>query len=303
MQVRTLRASSWSPLDGDGPLRYPRLLALHLVRRLEAFMSAGTLPGYRSFRPRHSIVTDAAMKHTPSRQICIDFLKSLDFALLKQRLGPLHVFDIGCGRGDYARYFLDAGAQSYRGADAVPRKDWNAVEDSRVSFQAVECGKEQLAIPEHCNLIFSQSALEHIRWDVSLMQDVSRHCQAAERPVMQLHMLPAPASISLYGAHGWRVYAAAQVARLVAPFGGADVRVYGMGSRRARALYYRRYADNRFFRVLAQPWVPYRPDRKAAGQVTAQQAEPSSQRDADFLALMITTGLRLPYGLVHGASA
>ena len=143
--------------------------------------------------------------------------------------------------------------------------------------------------------------VEHIRWDVSLMEDVARHCRTAGHPVVQVHLVPAAASISLYGAHGWRVYAAAQVARLTASFVDAELRVYGMGNRRTRALQYRRFADNRLFRILAHPFVRYRPDEKASGRVAPDQAEPASQREADFLALVIATGFSLPDGLVRPA--
>ena len=213
------------------------------------------------------------------------------------------MLDIGCGRGDYARHFLEAGVASYHGVDIAPRADWTAKEDLRVAFQVLHCGLDTLVAPERCNLIFSQSALEHIRWDVSFMQDVARHCEAAQHPVVQIHLLPAPASISLYGAHGWRVYAATQIARLVAPFSGADVRVYGLGSRSTQSLYYRSFADNRLFRVIAGPFVRYSPDRTATGHVTAAQAEPSSPGDADFLALLIASGLKLPDELLLGTPA
>ena len=300
--ARQLQASSWSLFDGDAPLRYPHLLALHVARRLEALLSFGALPGYRSFRPAEPVIMDENKRPTPTRQICNAFLKAFDFQRLRQRLGPLHVLDIGCGRGDYARHFFDAGAESYHGVDIAPRADWAAA-DSRMAFQALDCGRDAREAPGRCNLIFSQSALEHIRWDVSLMQDLARHCEVADHPIVQIHLLPAPASISLYGAHGWRVYAAAQIARLLAPFGGVETRAYGLGSHSTRALHYRRFADNRFFRVIAAPVVRHSPDEAATGRVAAEQAEPSSARDADFLALVIASGLELPDGLVRGAPA
>lgn len=304
---RALRASSWSPIDGDAALRYPQVLALHILRRLEAFVSRGALPDYRPFRPLEPVVIGEAVKHSPTRQINIAFLQAFDFPWLQRQLGPLHVLDIGCGAGGYADRFLAADVASYHGVDVAARETWAAADASRVTFQTVECGKEPLTVPGRCNVVFSQSALEHIRWDLSLMEDVARHCRNAGHPVVQLHLVPAAASISLYGAHGWRVYAAAQVARLAAPFAQAQaplqaqVRVYGMGNRRTRALQYRRFADNRLLRVLAEPFVPYRRDETASDRVAPDRAGPVDAHDADFLALVIATGLRLPETLVRGA--
>lgn len=297
---RVLRKSSWSPINGDLPLRYPQLLALHLLRRLENLCSRGNLPNYRPYRSSRPVVLRLPKDPTPSRQINLDFLESLNFSRLRAWLGPVHVADIGCGRGDYAARFLAMGAESYHGVDVLARDEWECCGHPSVTFERVECGRHPLELPHRCNLIFSQSALEHVRWDVSLMEDVARHCQAAGHPVLQLHLVPGPASIALYGAHGWRVYGAGQVARLIAPFSDdAEACVWGMGSAAARQLHYRRFADNRLRRILVEPFRRYAPDRGVVGEVPAEQTRPRSAAEADFFALLLATGMSLPDDLIE----
>lgn len=130
-------------------------------------------------------------------------------ALMRLPKRPVAVLDVGCGRGHYADFLRQHGVTgSYLGIDVEARPDWTryAGADHGLEAEFRQGAIEIIDLPEErFDFVFSSSALEHIEDDARAIQRMF----AATRPGgVGLHLVPAPASIFLYGYHGWRRYAA-----------------------------------------------------------------------------------------------
>ncbi len=128
-------------------------------------------------------------------------------ALVPLAGSPVAILDVGCGRGHYASFLRERGLTgNYLGIDVQARDDWHRFagpqEGLAVTFQ--EGMVETVNLPNaHFDFVFSSSALEHIADDTAAAERI----HAATRPGgLGLHLVPAPASILLYGYHGWRRY-------------------------------------------------------------------------------------------------
>ena len=185
MMTRKYLSTTWSLINGDSNLSFVQVLIYHLLVRLENFLSFGEeIKGARIYLPKSSIRYDASSSSSP-RQLCWDFLHSLDFANLVDQGNGLNVLDIGCGKGHYSKYFQEKGPTQYLGIDAVRNKEWDSLEDKNTNFTMCSCGVEALPIPQGTNVIFSQSSLEHINYDLTLFRDISEYVNHHNHP-MQL---------------------------------------------------------------------------------------------------------------------
>jgi SAM-dependent methyltransferase len=134
----------------------------------------------------------------------IDFLKK-NFS----KDHTINIIDIGCGSGRYYEYISNLGSQlNYIGLDIAKNTSWkNSTENKK--FYEVELGenntesiKKIASNLESANLVFSHSALEHIKNDISAIQEINEFCPNA----LHLHLVPAPSMFLGEILHGWRRY-------------------------------------------------------------------------------------------------
>lgn len=149
---------------------------------------------------------------SPARAVCDLFWMSLPWARIQEELGAIHVLDIGCGSGRYGEMldgYSGGRVASYLGFDVMPREDaWRAAEARNPTFRFRRIrGSGDLAdVPPQTTMIMSQSALEHIEDDIDYFRGIRRFVGCASRPVLQVHLFPAPACLRLYSWHGVRQY-------------------------------------------------------------------------------------------------
>ena len=142
---------------------------------------------------------------TPVRNINNMFWETLNWKHLTRQLGgTVNIFDIGCGNGNYGigfQNFLGEGFRSYTGIDIYKDKNYPA------QYSHILCNAEKSAdyLDGH-NLIVSQSSLEHMENDKFILKEVTKTLCDSNKPFIQIHVVPATASLILYGWHGWRQY-------------------------------------------------------------------------------------------------
>lgn len=121
--------------------------------------------------------------------------------------GEVTVLDIGCGAGRLAQPLSDAGfAGSYIGVDAEPHPRWDeitGVGGFGMRFIQADAESLDLAGLPPIDLLVSSTALEHIERDAHV---VRRFGELLSPRGVQIHFVPATASLPLYGPHGWRQY-------------------------------------------------------------------------------------------------
>ena len=125
---------------------------------------------------------------SPSRKLCDLFWATLPWQAVAEELGGIRAVDVGCGSGRYAALLKEWSGDrvaSYTGIDVTPRDDWRQLEssDSTMRFVAASAADFHLVAPADCNLIVSQSAIEHIDEDLTFFERVRDVIDAHRNPV------------------------------------------------------------------------------------------------------------------------
>ena len=154
----------------------------------------------------------------------------------------LKVLDIGCGDGRFyevlQKYFDNI---NYLGIDARPYDKWNTLKSDKVSFKSINLNKTDfnfLNDYKHFDLIFSQSALEHIKNDLDVLKTLSQKYSSARN----LHIAPSAMSFLNYLTHGYRRYNYKDLNRL-SKLINKDVKITKLGGYSAIKAYFNYYYD------------------------------------------------------------
>ena len=158
------------------------------------------------YNPILSILNINSFSKTPSRLLCDGFWNSIDYRNLKLQLNSnLKFFDIGCGSGLYGKFLKNVCGEyfsSYTGLDIYKNKNYPS-EFTHINSSAENVYKH---INKETNVVISQSALEHIKKDDFVIEEVTKKLIENNNPFLQIHMLPASKCLWLYLWHGYRQY-------------------------------------------------------------------------------------------------
>lgn len=159
-------------------------------------------------------------KDSPSRRLSNLFWLNLPWDTLRKELGALHIFDTGCGSGGYAIRLQNWSGQqiaSYCGMDFQSHERWAALQAQYpfVSFIQGDATNVEKYIPEETDVFITQSALEHIEMDILYFRRIHEFIARRRRNTVQVHLLPSPACLDLYGFHGVRQYTPRTIAKIV----------------------------------------------------------------------------------------
>jgi len=141
------------------------------------------------------------------------------------------ILDIGCGSGGNAYQFRSAGVTGrYLGIDLHPHPHWPAIERTSEN-EALKCEFQVLDAEElddlgQFDLVFSTSTLEHIRDVETAVKNIAR---LTSEGGFSFHAVPAPFSIFLYSAHGFRRFSAGRAADLFRRSGLHIQAIVGLG--------------------------------------------------------------------------
>jgi hypothetical protein len=175
-------------------------------------------------------------RQTPSRVLSNLFWLNLPSAAIREELQQINLLDIGCGSG---RYFtvLDkklGGVQAYTGIDVQRNPLIDQLErDPRARFVLSPAEEVDLGILRESNLIYSQSAMEHVPLDLLTFRRIAETARAKTTPTLQLHLLPSALMFRQYGPHGYRGYNSQALKAIVDLFADfSEVTIYTLGGPR-----------------------------------------------------------------------
>lgn len=162
---------------------------------------------------------------------------------MHERLGDLHILDVGCGSGGYGPRLLEwsgGHVSSYTGADLQGQAAWAALERSDRRLRFVEASAAHMAenIPAGTNVVMSQSTIEHIEGDLDVFRRIAAYAARLERPSLQVHLCPSAACLGLYLFHGVRQYTPRTLSKISRLFERAEVTVYRLGGRECNRLHF-----------------------------------------------------------------
>ena len=184
-------------------------------------------------------------KSSPSRALSDLFWLKLDWESIQKTLGEIHIFDVGCGSGNYAlklQEFSKHRIASYCGVDCRPRENWATLQEmSRfITLRELNSNNIYPAIPATTNLFISQSAIEHFEEDLVYFQQVKKYITRTQKEVIQAHLLPSKIHLKLFPLHGVRQYFPRTIAKITRLFDGENSYsiLFNLGGRHCNALHY-----------------------------------------------------------------
>jgi len=148
---------------------------------------------------------------SPSRILCDNLWSNINYSDICDILSDkLKIFDIGCGNGSYffkMNFNKNKNLSSFTGIDKTSKFEWDSIEKrySNVNFITDDAVNSDMHLNNH-NLIISQSALEHIKYDEETLKNISNTLASNNYKSIQIHLVPASHTLFTYLFHGYRQY-------------------------------------------------------------------------------------------------
>lgn len=179
------------------------------------------------------------LSSSPSRKLSDIFWRTLPWQEMEKELGGIHVFDTGCGQGNYSLRLWD-GVRSYTGIDAKRRDNWGKLEKEHPNFRFIESPSTDIAplIPNDTNLFITQSAIEHFDNDLDFFRQIKDFDK--DKKYMQIHLLPGKATLPLYLFHGVRQYTPRTISKITRVFDNAkEISLYPLGGKECKKIHFK----------------------------------------------------------------
>lgn len=232
-------------INGDFPMNLLQRAVYFGFNIVEELRPQPTLSDVIPFRIEASAYPGDCLARTasPSRILSNLFWLGLPVEAIEAALGTVRIVDVGCGKGGYAKLFAKrfGTMESYLGIDVERRDAWDrhSTRDPRCRFVAAPAESITDEVLGDATLIVSQSALEHFPEDLTFAGKVGGWAASADRPILQLHILPGPKNWRQYGTHGFRGYTKRALAGLIDAFQPRDHRVFVLGGKACNEVHYR----------------------------------------------------------------
>ena len=283
-------------ISGDQKLEI-RDQYIWMMRNVALYFEAEKpLPNLGNFRCANinypgSVIT---FEQSPPRVLCNLFFQHLPKAAIRSEIGNIDVLDIGCGSGKYFAItdrFL-GGLRSYVGSDIYRNKSFDAISDVRARFIISDAENLGCDLIENSNFIISVSVLEHIRYDLTAMQNIAAILYDKVDPTIQVHLLPPAFLYRQYGPHGYRGYNSAAIKKITDIYDGfSDIAIYTLGGSSCNEVHFDWFFDV-FDRKKAYKYK-LDPDgynvALSSALVDDMEKEYVPVRDACFIAIVIHT--------------
>lgn len=180
---------------------------------------------------------------SPSRLLSDMFWHSLPWQQIEERLGQIGLLDTGCGSGIYyhkLQQYSGSKIVSYNGIDIYEHKKWKEEGSENVHFHVYDGLNISGFLNKKVNFIISQSAIEHFDYDLNYFDQISRFAAASGEPLIQIHHMPAPYCLKLYGYHGIRQYTRRTISKITRLFNDQSrFYLYNLGSKKSADLHYK----------------------------------------------------------------
>jgi len=160
---------------------------------------------------------------SPARKLCDLFLLYFPWTKIDRSFSGINILDTGCGEGNYfsrINYHTGNIINSYVGFDIEKKENWQSImiNNDNVKFYQLDNFNFNFDIPKNINLFLSISAIEHFSDDLIYFKKIYKHIHNTENQVIQIHLFPSRASLSLQGLHGVRQYNQRTVSRITRLF-------------------------------------------------------------------------------------
>jgi SAM-dependent methyltransferase len=143
---------------------------------------------------------------SPIRLICNTFWQNLNWQLIKKKLNNnLKILEIGCGDGRYydlIKKISKINKLKYTGIDI--KNKFFKKNNYKIFFK--DNANNVNTYLKKTNFLFTQSAIEHFKYDVVFFNKISNYLNKSKKKFMQIHLFPAKSCFYTYLFHGYRHY-------------------------------------------------------------------------------------------------
>ncbi len=231
-----------------------------------------------------------------ARRLSDLFWYSLPWDKIKQELGGIHIFDTGCGSGNYGVRISDVAGSlgSYTGVDAKEKPNWEELK-KRPNFKLIKSSSNDISqlIPPNTNLFITQSAIEHFDEDLLFFKQINEFIKKNNRSIMQIHLFPAAATLPLYLFHGLRQYTPRTISKITQIFDdGSKFYLCGLGGNKGKHLHWKYFTKPLLILRRGAKWSedPKKYDAEILNAIESDINKPS--KSPLFWALIIHSNLK-----------
>lgn len=184
------------------------------------------------------------IKTSPARRLVDLLLLKLPWDKIKNELGEINVFDLGCGSGNYGIKLIDYSDNRitrYIGMDKYKNNDWTNIESDFSNIKFFQCDSSRFSnyIPEQTNLFMSVSALEHFNEDLSCFKQIQEYIISYSKSVFQIHFIPSRICLRHYLFHGVRQYTPRTISKISRLFNDFSYSIlFCLGGRHCNRLHF-----------------------------------------------------------------
>jgi hypothetical protein len=193
-------------------------------------------------------------KSSPSRKVGDIFWSQLNW----EEIPDLKIMDIGCGSGDYIKKIFEWSNKkslSYHGFDLFQHRNWDPILswskekniDAKFTSVNIDDSDVESLIPKGTNFFMSQSALEHLKYDLKYFQGVKRYIEKNQFPITQIHLFPGSASLRLFLYHGYRQYGLNSIAKIIKVFNDEKIELVKLCGHSSNELHYNHITIPHFY--------------------------------------------------------
>ncbi len=186
---------------------------------------------------------------SPSRILCNMFFLDYDWDKIKYSFDRIKILEIGCGKGVQVKLFDEIFNNNYEylGIDIKKQKEWELLKNSKKNFIVDDYLNLNKYLGDY-NIIFSQSALEHLDNDILLFKKISDCINYSnKRKMLNLHFFPSVDCYYTYRGHGIRQYNSASVSKLTKNFNNnSSSSLYYLGNRDFNILHKKKFNRSLF---------------------------------------------------------
>lgn len=235
--MATSNSSSFHTLNADerfGANRFAIWKMLNRVNNLAPLSHMDKNIVLRTFRcDWDRFWNDVPIMASPCRRLGDFFLRTLPWERLVTPEGNIVVHDLGCGSGNLSRRIAawSGVPASYYGFDVRARSNWEELmhEEPGVHLQTFDGHHFASTLTQDFDVFLSHSALEHVVDDLSFFKAVQGYVKRANKPVLQVHLVPTRHCLQLFGHHGIRQYTPRTLSKITRLFPDCRCSIVGLG--------------------------------------------------------------------------
>ncbi len=141
------------------------------------------------------------------------------------------ILEVGCGDGKYGKLLkkiIGRDFKSYLGIDIKKRERWDN-SGKNLKFIKSDCYNIKKYLIKK-NLIITQSALEHFKYDLKFFNILKNNLSKTEK-IIQIHLIPSYSCLFTYFWHGYRHYNLNSISKITKIFDkNCQFKLFSLGS-------------------------------------------------------------------------